>query len=151
MVYLMNFQDDYSKELFTKAASAWEKDTCVKFKFDKEALDNMLVRDDVGKSCLFKRSRTGRGNQTMYVGCRFFGGVAHELGHAIWLDHTHKRHDRDDYLKVDWENVKQEFNFVSRNFTDIKIQRYREQYEKLTELQNENYDVPYDYGSIMHY
>ncbi|EPB79286.1 astacin [Ancylostoma ceylanicum] len=135
MVYLMNFQDDYSKELFTKAASAWEKDTCVKFKFDKEALDNMLVRDDVGKSCLFKRSRTGRGNQTMYVGCRFFGGVAHELGHAIWLDHTHKRHDRDDYLKVDWENVK----------------RYREQYEKLTELQNENYDVPYDYGSIMHY
>ncbi|KIH55424.1 astacin [Ancylostoma duodenale] len=71
----------------------------------------------------------------MYVGCRFFGGVAHELGHALWLDHTHKRHDRDDYLNVNWENVK----------------LYREQYKKLTKSENENYDVPYDYGSIMHY
>ncbi|KIH59092.1 astacin [Ancylostoma duodenale] len=71
----------------------------------------------------------------MYVGCRFFGGVAHEIGHALWLDHTHTRHDRDDYLNFDWENVK----------------LYRNQYEKLTEVQNENYGVPYDYGSIMHY
>lgn len=28
--------------------------------------------------------------------------AAHELGHVLGLDHTHQRHDRDQYINVDW-------------------------------------------------
>ncbi|KIH49722.1 hypothetical protein ANCDUO_20202 [Ancylostoma duodenale] len=70
----------------------------------------------------------------MNVGCDHLLGITHELGHAIRLEHTHNRHDRDDYLMMDWGNV----------------EVYKSQYKLMTKEENENYEVPYDYGSIMH-
>ncbi|KIH55295.1 astacin [Ancylostoma duodenale] len=101
---------------------------------DGTTRDRMLVTDE-GTQCLYQRNRTGRGLKIMYVGCGYYGGAAHEVGHALWLDHTHNRHDRDRYLDVN----------------DKSIKLYREQYRKMTTFENYNYKLPYDYGSIMHY
>ena len=62
------------------------------------------------------------------------GSVIHEVSHAIGLFHEHTRADRDNYIRVDWDNVKgdKEFNF--------------EIYDAGAEMHGE-----YDYGSIMHY
>ncbi|EPB79331.1 astacin [Ancylostoma ceylanicum] len=149
------FKDGISqaaKDLFMKATKAWEKYTCVKFKektraffshhsssklealLEKASDERMLVTDE-GTQCYFKRNRTGQGLKVMYIGCGYFGGAAHELGHSLYLDHTHNRHDRDQYLDVSLKNVVQ----------------YLDQYNKLTKTENVNYDIPYDYGSIMHY
>ncbi|EYC26659.1 hypothetical protein Y032_0010g894 [Ancylostoma ceylanicum] len=130
----MNIEDQTSKDLFLKANKAWGKYTCVKFIKNNKPMDKMLVTDEEDM-CLFMRNRTGRGLQIIHVGCGYFGGVVHEVGHALWLDHTHNRHDRDKYLDVDK--------------TSIMI--YMEQYKKLRRSQNKNYGIPYDYGSIMHY
>lgn len=59
--------------------------------------------------------------------------VLHELGHAIGLRHEHQRADRDDYLTIDFSNVRE--NAVG-NFNLI------------TTLPLVG---PYDFGSIMHY
>ncbi|VDO71577.1 unnamed protein product [Haemonchus placei] len=62
--------------------------------------------------------------------------AAHEIGHALGFFHTHNRHDRDDYITVDIGNIKPD-----------KISLF----ETLSKVNNNNYGVPYDYGSVMHY
>ncbi|PIO58838.1 astacin, partial [Teladorsagia circumcincta] len=64
------------------------------------------------------------------------GIVAHEIGHALGFFHTQARYDRDSYIEVNENNVK----------TDWTID-----FDKQDEAHNNNYDLPYDYGSIMHY
>jgi len=47
--------------------------------------------------------------QIMYLsrsGCFVPGLIAHELLHAIGLDHQHNTMKRDDYVKIHWDNVK---------------------------------------------
>uniref|UniRef100_A0A0N4ZAB3 Metalloendopeptidase n=1 Tax=Parastrongyloides trichosuri TaxID=131310 RepID=A0A0N4ZAB3_PARTI len=65
-----------------------------------------------------------------------FGMVGHETLHALGLRHEHQRHDRDNFVEIYNENIPPSFldeskTIYSRNF--------------------ETFDIPYDYGSIMHY
>ncbi|KAK6049907.1 astacin [Cooperia oncophora] len=69
-------------------------------------------------------------------GCESIGTAAHELGHALGFFHTHARYDRDRYIYVDVENIMPDW--VS-------------QFTLETMATNNNYDLPYDYGSLMHY
>nr|XP_042904995.1 astacin-like metalloprotease toxin 4 [Parasteatoda tepidariorum] len=84
-------------------------------------------------------SQVGRigGKQQINLGgrCWFLGTVIHELGHALGFYHEHNRSDRDDYLIVYKENVREgdEHNF-----------------NKIAPHQNILYNN-YDYDSIMHY
>ena len=64
------------------------------------------------------------------------GIVMHEIGHVLGLFHEQSRRDRDEYIKVVNSSIKpgyeaQFFIKHSQNHLDI--------------------DIPYDYGSIMHY
>ncbi|KAH9510299.1 Zinc metalloproteinase nas-30 [Bulinus truncatus] len=69
-------------------------------------------------------------------GCFEKGILLHELGHAIGFWHEQSRPDRDDFVTYIEDNVKrgEEFNFKRENWGDI-----------------DNFGVPYDVGSIMHY
>ncbi|KAK6055833.1 astacin [Cooperia oncophora] len=64
------------------------------------------------------------------------GTAAHELGHALGFFHTHSRHDRDRFITVDKENIKPD---------------WLDQFTLETPATNNNYDLTYDYGSLMHY
>ncbi|EYC26634.1 hypothetical protein Y032_0010g880 [Ancylostoma ceylanicum] len=140
------FHDGLSRSanvLFLRVALAWEKDTCVKFKLNRTAT-SVLVRADNGRECSYTDSLPEA--KMMYISCGYFGGVAHEVGHALGLEHTHTRHDRDDYLIVNWTNVKKEFKEMAQKVPDLKLEAYELQYKNMTKEENENYDVPYDYG-----
>ena len=60
--------------------------------------------------------------------------VAHELGHALGLWHEQSRNDRDQYIKILWENIDEDYRY---NFTQHI---------------SDGEDVGnYEYQSIMHY
>lgn len=62
------------------------------------------------------------------------GIMIHEMGHALGMDHTHQRPDRDNYVEIWKDNIKKD------NLGDFRINpRYR------------TFGVPYDYLSMMHY
>ena len=66
-----------------------------------------------------------------------YGAAIHELGHALGLFHEQARTDRDEYVRINWDNIisGKEFNF----------QRYVERGRA-----GIDFDI-YDYKSIMHY
>ncbi|KAM6915003.1 low choriolytic enzyme-like [Xenentodon cancila] len=66
-------------------------------------------------------------------GCVSHGIIQHELLHALGFYHEHTRSDRDQYVRINWENIKE---YYIKNF------------EK---MDTNNLDTPYDYSSIMHY
>ena len=58
------------------------------------------------------------------------------------FEHEHQRYDRDNYVKINFENIKEgaEDNFLKRE------EKYSETFEK-----NLISRTPYDYCSVMHY
>ncbi|RXG57267.1 Low choriolytic enzyme [Armadillidium vulgare] len=65
-----------------------------------------------------------------------FGSALHELYHCLGFLHEQSRPDRDDYVEIVWDNIKEvskhNFNSYGTNFLDT-------------------FEEDYDYGSIMHY
>lgn len=69
-------------------------------------------------------------------GCFRFFTIIHELIHALGFHHMQNSYDRDNFIRVNWENVRPESvsSFDMRPNTDIS-----------------HFSVPYDIGSVMHY
>lgn len=68
--------------------------------------------------------------------CRRHGVIIHELMHAIGFYHQQSASERDDFIKIHWENIKRgrEHNFNKYNESVVT-----------------NFEVVYDYESVMHY
>jgi hypothetical protein len=67
--------------------------------------------------------------------CVHKGTVAHELMHALGFYHEQSRFDRDNYVKINFENI--------QSGTENNFNKYN--------LNQANYSTPYDLASIMHY
>ncbi|RWS20152.1 Astacin-like metalloprotease toxin, partial [Leptotrombidium deliense] len=68
-------------------------------------------------------------------GCHSFGTILHEIMHAIGFYHAHSRIDRDEFLNIYWNNIKDKF---------------KSQFRKLDAYSGKIY-TPFDYDSIMLY
>ncbi|ETN75496.1 astacin [Necator americanus] len=84
--------------------------------------------------------------------------AAHEIGHALGFWHTQSRYDRDDFITLDTRNIKViGFGYFSDKKDRLKLEESKlqpdwlKQFNKETTATNNNYDITYDYGSIMHY
>jgi hypothetical protein len=90
-----------------------------------------------GRGCYSYLGRTGN-QQTLSLqsnGCLRTGTIQHEFIHAAGFTHEHNRPDRDNYVRILWDNIPSS---------------WRSQYNKASSNTFGNQEI-YDYYSVMHY
>ncbi len=122
-----------------KAMALWESETVVTFlPVTPDNQDNypdyVVFQPSTGKTCISSVGRQG-GMQTLRLAPRCNTMmIIHELGHLLGLWHEQARKDRDLYVEVLWENVRED--------------HYHNFDKRVEDGQNQG---AYDYDSIMHY
>jgi len=123
------------------AMKEWQEKTCLRFEpagsaGARQSGHNHKITIFNGGGCFSMVGYLHRSHQVSLSlnGCIFHGTALHELGHTIGLNHEQCRNDRDQAIKVLFENVQDRFKYafnIERGQTD--------------------FGIPYDYCSIMQY
>ncbi|XP_065336690.1 zinc metalloproteinase nas-13-like [Cloeon dipterum] len=128
-----------SYKRIVKSGMDWlMKGSCLKFRprraGDKDYL--YILYDSAGCWSYIGRQGGGQAVSLQSNGCFEPGVVAHELLHAVGFLHEQSATNRDEYILV--------------NFTNIERDKYA-QFMKYNATLITDYNVGYDYDSLMHY
>lgn len=114
-----------------------ENKTCVRF--INQTVEVNFIEIFSGSGCWSYVGRLGQGAQLLSLmrnGCVFHGIVVHELLHALGFYHMQSSFDRDNYVRINFENVEagREHNFRLYNNRMVS-----------------HFGTSYDYDSLLHY
>ncbi|KAK7883822.1 hypothetical protein WMY93_026945 [Mugilogobius chulae] len=121
------------RSIIERGLSSFSESTCVRFIARTNQRDYINIQSDSG--CYSYVGRRGY-SQTVSLdkqGCIYHSTVQHELLHALGFNHEQCRSDRDQYIKVLWQNIQRGWEYA---------------FDKINTL---NQDTPYDYNSVMQY
>ncbi|GFT09957.1 zinc metalloproteinase nas-15 [Nephila pilipes] len=124
------------KALLRSAMDEFEKQTCIKWVERTEEDNYVEIYSEMG--CWSELGRVG-GVQSLSLespDCMKKGVIMHEMMHALGFLHEQSRFDRDEFVKVVWDNV---------------ISGMEPNFEKLYPVEIDDLGLSYDYRSIMHY
>uniref|UniRef100_A0A0K0ESM0 Metalloendopeptidase n=1 Tax=Strongyloides stercoralis TaxID=6248 RepID=A0A0K0ESM0_STRER len=134
--------DENNKAIIRSAIKEIESKTCVRFVYTSTKPSGAhlyYIKYASGTFCGLSYIGRVLPSNPIYLSfsCENSIGIAiHETLHALGLNHEQLRGDRDEYIKINWENINpQQYDFFA--IADSK--------------QFTSYGVQYDYGSIMHY
>ena len=132
------------KALIRKTLSQLETklDSCIKFQ-EADSGFRVIVNGENPTGCSshvgYIGTTTSDGSQGLFLnpeGCMYPRTIEHEFFHAIGVYHTQSRTDRDEHVKINFENIKEgmEFNFFKHSKSEVS-----------------EFGLPYDFESVMHY
>ena len=103
----------------------------------KKSGDRSYITINSGRGCSSVVGKQGR-PQTLSLsgGCLSDGTIAHEFIHALGFHHEQNRPDRDQYVKINFQNIYSQNSFNFRKQSSSRVTTF---------------GVPYDGLSIMHY
>lgn len=126
------------KDMFRAAVKEIESQTCIRFVPRTTEADYITII--YGPGCNSPVGMYGGGwVSTVSLskpGCWYHGTVVHELLHVIGLWHEQSRYDRDDYIIIRSENIKDGYDHA-----------FELKFPNVTST----YGIPYNYLSVMHY
>ncbi|XP_069830370.1 hatching enzyme 1.2-like [Dendropsophus ebraccatus] len=124
---------NFEKSYVRKVMKEFEVMTCVKF-VNRTTEDDYIDISSAG-GCWSYIGKIGRGQIVSldFPGCIKYPLIQHELIHVLGFFHEHTRNDRDQYIKVLWDNISPDdrSNFEIDAGNTLKL--------------------PYGYNSIMHF
>lgn len=138
--------DNRERNLIVSALKTFNSLTCIRFTpYDGEVEDYLLIEPpkDGPQGCWSYVGKRGgeqvvalqRPDETSAHCFSSEGRIMHELMHAIGIYHEQSRADRDNFVKIHWDNIVPRFK---KNF-------------KLVSRKRGKYAFDYDYNSVMHY
>ncbi|GFQ73639.1 zinc metalloproteinase nas-13 [Trichonephila clavata] len=81
--------------------------TCIRF-VPKKSYSNAFIFIEPGIGCRSSIEKLLSGKISISRVCNSKGIIIHELMHVLGFHHEHNRPDRDEYVKIIWENIKEE-------------------------------------------
>ncbi|TSR16002.1 Meprin A subunit beta [Bagarius yarrelli] len=133
------FEDDLdinAKGVILKAFEQYRLKTCIDYKPWSGETNYISVFK--GNGCFSSVGNQHVGKQILSIGagCDRIATIEHEFLHALGFWHEQSRADRDDYVTIMWDRIQtgKEHNF-----------------NKYNDIISSSLNVPYDYGSMMHY
>ena len=130
---------DNDRAMIANAYAYIEEHTCLRFAPDT---DNMNPRmENLGGLCYTGLWVDGRGTHaevrlTPSSVCTVPRTIVHELMHGVSFYHTHKREDRDLYIRIETDNIAPD---------------QLDQFDYCSGCRCDTYGVAYDCSSVMHY
>ncbi|XP_006816822.1 protein SpAN-like [Saccoglossus kowalevskii] len=120
------------------AIAHWESKTCIRFPQYDPAKHTSFISFTKQDGCWSYVGHVFTGAQEISIGngCAYMGIVAHEIGHAIGFFHEQSRPDRDNYVIINEDNIKDGYEINFKKYDTGTINTHQ---------------VPYDVGSLMHY
>ncbi|CAL1265939.1 unnamed protein product [Larinioides sclopetarius] len=132
--YQIDHSLDYNRGRIQQAMKTIEKYS--RFRFVKKSNQKPFLKISQQYGCYFANQNCDRPQISLGVGCESYRTILHELLHALGFPHEQKRPDRDKYVIIHGENIRQ---------------GEQSQFEKLDYDEYQWIDLPFDYKSVMLY
>ncbi|CAL4096171.1 unnamed protein product, partial [Meganyctiphanes norvegica] len=130
--------DEYNSEerrVIAHAIVTYEDNTCIRIVPRTTEEDYIHIYKGSGCSSYVGRAG-GRQGLSLARDCLYKGIVLHEMMHAAGFWHEQSRYDRDDHVRIMWDNIIEENHF-----------NFGKQGQGISTLLG----LAYDYASVMHY
>ncbi|XP_017074258.1 zinc metalloproteinase nas-14 [Drosophila eugracilis] len=121
-----------------KAFKEYHDRTCIRFRPYEQGDKHWLLIKGNYSGCWSSVGRRS-GGQVLNLNtpkCVTHGVVVHELLHALGFYHQQSATERDEYVKINWENI---------------LDGHAHNFNKYARTHITNFGVEYDYQSVMHY
>ncbi|XP_075867290.1 hatching enzyme 1.2-like isoform X2 [Nelusetta ayraudi] len=132
--YIANHFSSRERSIIVRGLESFSGVSCIRFRPYQNG-DYEWLSIESREGCYSWVGRQG-GSQVVSLsrsGCLYHNTVQHELLHALGFNHEQTRSDRDNHIRVLWENISQDMKY---NF------------DKINTL---NQGTSYDYNSVMQY
>lgn len=113
-----------------------ENQTCIKFRSRKAETEFIEIYSGNGCSSNVGRVLGGQKLSLMRSGCIINGVIQHELMHALGFFHMQSSFDRDNYVRINYNNI---------------ASGSERAFDKYSKAQVSYFGTSYDFDSVMHY